>query len=172
MTPTITTRNLVLRPLTKATQRNVDWLRDPKVVEYSEQRHKAHTLTTCLTYINSLKPYGHIWAIWTTAGDRYIGNLAADVDAPNLTADVSILIGERDYWGKGLGSEAWGAACNWLLDKDCGGLRKLEAGCMAVNIAMRRVFDHTGFQFEGERKNHFLYQPGQPVGAVYYGRFR
>ncbi len=172
MTPTITTRSLVLRPLVKATQRNVDWLRDPVVVEYSEQRHRVHTLTTCLSYINSLKPYGHIWGIWTARNDQHIGNIVADVDQPNNVADVSILIGNQEYWGKGLGTEAWATACNWLLDKDCGGLRKLEAGCMAVNVAMRRVLDRSKFEYEGERKNHFIYKPGQPVGAVYYGRFR
>ena len=52
-----------------------------------------------------------------------------------------------------------------------GGLRKLEAGCMATNAAMRRVFFHAGFQFEGEKKNDFLWN-GQLTGAVYYGKFR
>ncbi len=172
MTPTITTTKLILRPLLKATQRHVDWLRDQKVVEYSEQRHREHTLTTCLRYIHSFVPDGHIWAIYTTKDDRHIGNIAADVDRPNNTADLSILIGDREHWGKGLGSEAWRWVTEWLLNKDGGDLRKVEAGCMAVNIAMRRVLDHTGFQFEGERKNHFLYKAGQPCGAVYYGRFR
>lgn len=170
--PTITTQNLVLRPLTKATQRQVDWLRDQEVVRYSEQRHKDHTLASQLRYVQSMNADGSfIWAIVYAANDRHIGNLTAAVDGPNLVADVGILIGDRDYWGRALGTEAWRAATLWLLDKGGGNLRKLEAGCMATNIAMRRVLDHTGFAFEGERKNRFLYGD-QPVGAVLYGKFR
>jgi ribosomal-protein-alanine N-acetyltransferase len=170
MTPTLSTARLILRPLVKPSQRQVDWLRDPDVVRFSEQRHHTHTLASCLRYIQSLAG-GHIWGLWTTA-DRHIGNIAAAVDAPNNIADLSILIGETGQWGQGYGTEAWREAARWLLDKDGGALRKLEAGCMAVNAPMRRLLDRTGFQFEGERKNHFLWQAGQPVGAVYYGRFR
>lgn len=172
MTPTLTTQHLILRPLTKASQRQVDWLRDPEVMQFSEQRHREHTLTTCLRYIQSFAGDGHIWAIWTVISEQYVGNIAAVVDVPNNIADLSVLIGDREQWGKGYGTEAWREVSTWLLDKDGGALRKLEAGCMAVNVPMRRVLDHTGFQFEGERKNHFLYKAGQPCGAVYYGRFR
>lgn len=172
MKPTISTPRLVLRPLTKATQRQVDWLRNPEVVQYSEQRHREHTLTTCLRYIQSFEPYGYIWGIWTMYNDQHIGNIAADVDHPNNIADLSIMIGDVSKWGEGYGTEAWRGATEWLLDKHAGNLRKIEAGTMAINIGMRTILDHTGYQFEGERKNHFVINSNQQCGAVYYGRFR
>lgn len=170
-TPTLNTRNLVLRPLTKATQRQIDWLRDETVVQFSEQRHKTHTLSSQLNYIRSFDEGSHIWGIYLSENDRHIGNLSARTDVPNNVADVGILIGDTDCWGHGYGAEAWRAVCSWLLDKESGNLRKLEAGCTATNIPMRRLLDHSGFQFEGERKNHFLGTTG-PCGLVYYGRFR
>jgi len=166
------TPRLVLRPLVKASQRQVDWLRNPEVVKYSEQRHRTHTLTSCLRYIQSFDGSGHIWAIWTAVDERHIGNIAADVDVPNNIADLSVLIGDTDYWGLGYGIEAWRETTTWLLNKDGGDLRKVEAGCMALNTSMRSILDRTGYQFEGERKNHFLYLAGQPTGAVFYGKFR
>lgn len=172
MTPTLTTPRLVLRPLTKSTQRQVGWLRDPEVVKYSEQRHREHTLTTCLRYIQSFEPYGCIWSIWTMARDEHIGNIAADVDHPNNIADLSIMIGNTELWGEGFGSEAWRGATEWLLDKNGGDLRKVEAGCMAVNTPMKTILERTGYQFEGERKNHFLFNGSQPCGALFYGKFR
>lgn len=172
MTPTLSLPRLVLRPLTKATQRQIDWLRNPDVVKYSEQRHRKHTLTTCLTYIHSFNPDGHIWSIWTMYNDQHIGNIAADVDAPNNIADLSIMIGDPTKWADGYGTEAWRGATEWLLDKHAGNLRKIEAGCMALNTGMRKVLERTGYQFEGERKNHFLYLSNQPSGAVFYGKFR
>lgn len=172
MKPTINTQRLVLRPLKKASQRQVAWLRDPEVVKYSEQRHREHTLTTCLRYINSFEPHGYIWGIWTMDNDDYIGNIAADVDHPNNIADLSIMIGDVSMWGKGYGTEAWRAVTEWLLDKKAGNLRKVEAGCMTINQPMRKLLERTGYQFEGERKNHFLITSNHHCGAMYYGRFR
>jgi ribosomal-protein-alanine N-acetyltransferase len=172
MTPTLSLPRLVLRPLTKATQRQIDWLRDPDVVKYSEQRHREHTFSTCMRYIQSFTPDGHIWSIWTASDDQHIGNIAADVDYPNNIADLSIMIGDTEQWGQGFASEAWRGATEWLLGKHDGNLRKVEAGCMALNTPMRKIMERTGYQFEGERKNHFLYLPEQPTSAVFYGKFR
>lgn len=172
MTPTLNTARLVLRPLTKASQRQIDWLRNPDVVKFSEQRHVEHTLTTCLRYIHSFNPHGHIWSIWLMYNDEHIGNIAADVDTPNNIADLSIMIGEPTHWGEGYATEAFRGTTEWLLDKHAGNLRKIEAGCMAMNEGMKKVLDRAGYQYEGERKNHFLYNPSQPSGALFYGKFR
>src|SRR5262249_49066707 len=150
--------------------RQLDWLRDKKTMEFSEQRHHDHTFGTQLAYIRSLPVGSHIWGIRTADADEHIGNITAYVDEPNNIADLAVLIGERDCWGKGLATEAFKVAARWLLDPDGGGLRKVEAGCMANHTAMRRVFYHAGFEFEGERKGHFL-MDGEPVGCVHYGKF-
>jgi ribosomal-protein-alanine N-acetyltransferase len=171
VTPTLSTRSLNLRPLTKATQRHVDWLRDPKVVQYSEQRHSSHTLHTALRYIQSFQPPSAIWGIWEVATDRHIGNITADVSKPNQTADMGIMIGDRAAWGFGFATEAWKEVAGWMLDKEGGSIRKLEAGCMKTNTRMIRVLEKTGFAFEGERPAHFM-MGDSPVAAVYYSRYR
>ena len=171
MTPTLSTERLVLRPLLKATQRQLEWLRDPVAMQYSEQRHRQHTLNSQLVFITELPAGSYMWAIRLIANEEHIGNICAYADQPNNVCDLTVLIGERDHWGKGYATEAWRSATSWLLDPDGGAFRKVEAGCMANNTGMRRVLFHAGFQFEGERKNHFLWK-GQPIGCMYYGRFR
>jgi RimJ/RimL family protein N-acetyltransferase len=171
MTPTLNTERLVLRPLTKATQRQVDWLRDPQVVAFSEQRHAHHSLSSQLTYIRSRPPGSHLWAIEHVADGAHIGNISADADEPNHIADLGVMIGDREQWGKGFATEAFKAASAWLLDKDAGGFRKLECGFMAANHAMRKVAERSGFTFEGERRAHFMLG-NELTAAVYYGRFR
>lgn len=169
MTPTISTARLTLRPLTKPSSRNLAWLRDPDVVRFSEQRHREHTLSTQLRYVASFTGESRLWAIHLVQSGQYIGNLSASHDEPNDVADVGIMIGETAYWHKGYAGEAWQAACNWLLDRNGGVIRKLEAGCARNNVAMLKIIQASGFKQEGERLNHFLFD-GHPVSAVLFGR--
>lgn len=171
MTPTISTANLTLRPLTKVTSRNLVWLRDPEVVRYSEQRHATHTLSSQLRYINSFTGRSHLWALIMVENGEHIGNLSAVHDAPNDVTDVGVMVGETKHWGKGLAREAWRAACAWLLDPGCGKVRKLEAGCARSNVAMMKIIQGSGFKQEGERLNHLLID-GNPTGMVLFGRMR
>ena len=171
MTPTLSTSRLVLRQLRKPTSRNLVWLNDPEVTRYSEQRHREHTLSTQLRYVNSFVGNSHLWGIYRVENNEQIGNLSAMNDEPNNVSEIGIMIGEAKYWGHGYGTEAWKAACNWLIDKDGGHVRKLEAGCMHTNEGMMKIIQGSGFKQEGERLNHFL-QGGNPVNAVFFGRFK
>jgi RimJ/RimL family protein N-acetyltransferase len=165
--PTISTARLVLRPLTRSSQRQIDWLNDREIVRYSEQRHDKHTLSSQLRFIMSFAGRSRIWAITLLEGGEHIGNLSGTFDEPNSVCDVGILIGDRKCWGKGYGREAWNAACNWLMQQE--GARKLEAGCMRANEAMVKIIRSSGFREEGERHNHFLLN-GAPVGMLLFGR--
>jgi RimJ/RimL family protein N-acetyltransferase len=102
---------------------------------------------------------------------NHIGNLSATHDEPNNVSDVGILIGESAFWGKGYASEAWRAACGWLLDREGGNIRKLEAGCARSNLAMVKIIQVSGFKQEGELLNHFLID-GAPTSALLFGRMR
>ncbi|MGE5503350.1 MAG: GNAT family N-acetyltransferase [Actinomycetota bacterium] len=169
--PTLTTARLTLVRFTEGLvgERYIGWLNDPRVTRYSRQRHRRHDREDCLRF---LAGYGdgspsHFWAI--LAGGEHVGNITADVDLPNRVAALSIMIGEVSAWGKGIGAEAWGAVADVLLAD--GGMRKLEAGTMAVNLGMLKVFERTGFAVEGIRPRHFLWE-GQEVDLVQAGRFR
>lgn len=168
MTPSIPTNRLSLRPLTKASARQVGWLRDPDVVRFSEQRHRDHDLSSQLDYIRSFGGSSHIWAIFEIESGEHIGNISARHDAPNNVADVGIMIGDTRFWRKSFGHEAWNGACAWLLSPIGGKVRKLEAGCMKSNVPMTSILVASGFKLEGERYNHFL-APG-PTGLLFYGR--
>jgi len=164
----IATKRLALRPLMKATPRQVGWLRDPDVVKFSEQRHREHTLSSQLRYVDGFTGASRLWAICRIEDGEHIGNLAAAIDEPNNIAEIGILIGDKESWGKGFGGEAWAVACDYLL---AGGIRKLEAGCMRENAAMLKILLKSKFDFEGERANHFLLD-GRPTGMALFGRFR
>lgn len=171
MTPTLSTERLTLRHLTRCSIEQVRWLNDPEVTRYSEQRHKTHTQYSQMTYINSFLEGSHLWGISRVDTAKHIGNISAQYDLFNGVADIGILIGEPGQWGQGYGAEAWNAVCNWLLDRDGGKVRKLEAGCMRANEAMMKILIGCKFKHEGERANHFLLG-GNPVSAALFGRFK
>ena len=98
---TIATARLVLRELSKPTQRNLAWLKDPEVVRYSQQRHQFHTLSSELRYVNSFTGGSKLWGIYLVETGEHIGNLSATHDEPNNVCDVGIMIGERNIGGKG-----------------------------------------------------------------------
>lgn len=166
---TISTARLVLRPLTSPSSRNIGWLRNPDVVRYSEQRHREHTLSSQLRYITSFVGKSKLWGIYLKEGGQHIGNMSAMHDAANDVADVGIMIGETELWGRGYAEEAWKAACGFLLGG--GGIRKLEAGCARSNAAMLKIIQGNGFKQEGELVGHFLID-GAPVSSVLFGRTR
>jgi len=170
--PTLTTKHLILVPFAdqQLNERYVGWLNDPEVVRYSEQRHRRHTRESCRRFVSSFAGGpSHLWAIVAKDPDLgHIGNINTDVDAPNRTADVAILIGEKKAWGRGLGAEAWTAVLDFLLGP--GRMRKVTAGAMAENKAMLGIMKKAGMAEEGRRRAQFILD-GRPVDAVFVARF-
>jgi RimJ/RimL family protein N-acetyltransferase len=150
------------------TARYVGWLNDPDVVRHSELRHRPQTLEGSGVYRESMQRGGHFfWAVVTKDG-RHIGNMTAIIDRPNRVADLSIMIGEREVWGQGYGSEAWDAACRYLLEG--AEMRKVRAGTMAVNQAMRALMRKSEMEPDGVWRRHLLFE-GQEVDVVFAALF-
>lgn len=144
------------------------WLSDRVVTQYSEQRHVKHTEQTQRDYLRSIvsSSNGYFWDI--TKNGSNIGTITASIDLPNKTAQMGILLGEKQTHGHGLGAEAWNAVSEFLFGR---GIRKVEAGCMACNAPMRAVLHKTGFSHETTVKGHFLLFEN-PHDMVTYGKFR
>jgi RimJ/RimL family protein N-acetyltransferase len=156
----IHTRRLRIVPFAEEylTPRYVDWLNDPDVMRYSEQRHRRHTMESCRDYWLSFAgtPH-HFWAIVVSEGGLgHIGNINAYIDEKNRLADVGILIGEKTVWGQGYGLEAWRAVCSHLLEAE--GLRKVTAGTVSANKGMLRIMEKSGMVDDGCRRRHFLFE--------------
>jgi RimJ/RimL family protein N-acetyltransferase len=162
------TERLVLVPHLPSlvTPEQVAWLNDKEIVKYSEQRHHEHCLHTQKEYVRWKTWDGPLWLIKLDGQD--IGTIAAKLDTTNNRAEMGILIGRKDLYGKGYATEAWRAVMQWLFDK---GIGKIECGCMSPNLGMRQVAIKSGMVIEGGRKDHFLLD-GKPVDVVYYGKVR
>jgi len=172
ITPLYTPR-LVVCPfdIRHLTERYVQWLNDKDVVRYSEQRHKEHTIESCMAYLDQLKNTNAlIWAIESREPEfGHIGNISAHIDYLNAVADVGILLGEKKVWGNGIGQEAFRGVCNFLLSHQS--IRKVTAGTMASNQGMRGVMRQVGMKEDGYRKCQYLLE-GKEEDAIYGALYR
>ena len=157
---------LLLEPYTTdmVTEAHVAWLNNPEIVQFSEQRHYAHTIKSQQRYIESFPEDSHIWLI-REEDVSDVGTITAYIDRPNQLANMGILIGQKSIWGRSYGLHAWELVMDFLLHA---GIRKIEAGCMASNKRMANLLDHAGFSCEAVVPNHFLLNK-QPQDMLLFG---
>lgn len=169
----IETERLIIEPFGEKylTERYVGWLNDPEVVRFSEQRFRTHTLESCRAYMNSFEGTpNYFWAFVTRGPDiEHIGNINAYVDTRNKVGDLGVLIGDKNYWGKGYGLEVFTAVADYLFRENH--IRKVTAGTVVVNTGMVRIMERAGMQEDGRRIRHILLD-GQEFDVVYAALFR
>jgi len=89
------------------------------------------------------------WCLWAIECDGQLAGVTSLYD-PNLahnTARLSIVVGDRRYWGKGLGT----AAVNEVVRHGflALGLRKINSDYLRPNDGARIVHERAGFTEEG-----------------------
>jgi [ribosomal protein S5]-alanine N-acetyltransferase len=138
---------------TDASSIYVGWLNDPDVNKYLEPSDNPHTLDTITNYIKVNKRSKHNYLYGIFVEDIHVGNIKiGDVNKNHDTAEIGYLIGNKDYWGKGIASEAIRQIIKLSIHKY--GLAKISAGVYEGNIASERVLRKCGFSQEGRRKSH------------------
>ena len=88
------------------------------------------------------------------------------IDFVHRNADISIMIGEKVYYGKGLGAEALSLIIKHAFHKL--NLIKLTGGMISTNTTTKKLFVKCGFKREGTFRNQFIYK-GTPVDVYKYG---
>jgi ribosomal-protein-alanine N-acetyltransferase len=146
------------------------WLADPEVVRFSNQRFRTHTRESALEYLNSFAGSGNLFlGIWLSGPQRLVGTITAYCSQPHQTADIGLLIGDRGYWGKGIGLDAWSTLLDYLLNV-CR-LRKVTGGTLRSNVGMVKIMERSGMQLEAVRAQQELVDQ-VPQDALYYAKFR
>ena len=89
------------------------------------------------------------FAICISATDEYIGN----IQLTNITseeAELHIFIGEKKYWGKGLGYAALGELIQWT--KNNMSIKKIYLYVKKENKPAVHIYLKTGFRFINNEK--------------------
>lgn len=104
-----------------------------------------------------------LWCI-EKEGGQLIGNLGLHfIDETHGRATLGISIGEKEYWGRGYGSEAIAQALRYGFGEL--GLRRIDLQVDEDNERGIRCYEKCGFVREGLLREHRL-RNGRPVNAV------
>jgi len=167
----LTTPRLRLRPFQTGdiTAAYLSWLNDPTVTRFSNQRFRSHTAESSAAYLASFAGTHNSFLLITQRSDgRPIGTATVYRSPQHGTADIGLMLGDRQCWGQGYGREAWQAVLGALLQEP--GIRKVTGGTARPNQAMVRIMEESCMELEAVRARQELID-GQPVDLLYYARF-
>ncbi|MEE9250890.1 MAG: GNAT family N-acetyltransferase [Alphaproteobacteria bacterium] len=145
-----------LRPLTPAdaSEDYLGWLNDPEVLRYRGPKDKRSSMADIQRYIESIPERGDVvLAIRERIGERHVGNIALNsILHLHRSAELSIMIGAREVWGRGYGKESIGLLTRYGFE-----VLKLnriwaESPNPTFNAAMKRL----GWTEEGVKRQAFL----------------
>ena len=147
-----------LRPMTleDATERYLAWTQDPETMKFLETQPNSYTVTQLREYVKKVleDPRNHFFAIEDHAGGAHIGNIKlGPVDENNRVGDIGLLIGDKDFWGRGVATES----IQLLVQHAFTDLKlhKVTAGAYIEHIASIKAFRKVGFIIEGIRHSHY-----------------
>ncbi len=135
----------------------LSWINDPEVTKYMRWRAFPSTFDDLRSFVNEKKNRENILlAIIDKEKDKHIGNiLLGHIDWINRFADLAMVIGNKEYWGKGYMSEAFKLITDHAFN--ILNLHKLTAGTELKNEASVKFFKKIGWVEEAILKDHLLY---------------
>ena len=172
MTVSLEGTKFQLKPVTvnDITSAYIDWLNDAVIMQHTEQQFRKTTPKDASDYVASMARsktdlfYGLFYE------ETHIGSIKLGKINPNhKTADLSYIIGDKSFWGKGIASKMIKKMVSLSFERL--ELEKVVAGVYATNLASIRVLEKNGFVCEGKQREQFIVR-GQRIDGLIYGRLK
>ena len=148
------------------------WLNDYDITKHLESGIFPNSMEAMEKYFDSIKqsPDNIFLAIIERETDRHIGNIKiGNINWVRRVADIGWLIGEKDAWGKGYGTEALKLVVDYCFRRL--NLHKVFAGIAAPNLASKKMCEKVGFSLEATLRKE-AYVNGEYCDVMYFGLLR
>ncbi len=135
-----------------------NWLNDPEVNKYM-YRGKFHLTDNNIEEIfDSIDNKEKVeWAIYYLEKKNsciHVGNVSIEnIDFMNSSAEIIIILGEKGFWKKGIGTIAFGMTIQHGFMKLK--LHRLYAGTHEDNKGMIKIFEKNNMQYEGSKEEAY-----------------
>lgn len=166
----IKTNRLILRALNEG---DVDgpyfsWLNDPEIIKFNSHGRFPQTKQSLLDYTRSANSQSKIvLAIVDLEQNIHIGNISLqNINWIDRNAEIAFLLGDKNYWGKGIMYEAGKAVIRHAFESL--NLHRIYCGTSVKNAGMIRLADKLNFVKEGER-TQALYKNGEYIDILEFG---
>ncbi len=132
---------------------NYAWQTDAELVQFDAASLLTITFEQYLSEYTSVLRYpsstGYRFAIETLDG-KHIGNCSYyNIDKMRGEAELGILIGNRDYWGKGYGTDAVTTLVSHIFRQT--NLKRIHLKTLESNTRAQKCFEKCGFTPYGHR---------------------
>lgn len=120
------------------TAQHIRWLNDPLVMEFSRHYGTLHTRETCSEYLKSFASTSDLYLAIIDANESvHIGSMTVHYNADKSEADIGILIGDSNYWGRGFARDAILTIIDYLAKVN--GVRHVTCGTRFDNVRMIKL---------------------------------
>ncbi|GAA0729576.1 GNAT family protein [Clostridium malenominatum] len=110
------------------------------------------------------------FAIETLQDNKYIGGCGINsIDWKNSVALVGIFIGDKDYWGKGYGTDAMKTLVKFIFEQM--NINKVKLNVFSFNERAIKSYEKCGFKIEGVLRQE-LYRDGKYHDDILMGILR
>lgn len=145
--------NLYLGPVSKKQiPILLKWMHDIDVLKYITQIYFNHSEETVEEYLDKClkSPTKYYFGIYLNNGELIGGTNLDHVDTLNRTASLGIIIGEKQHWSKGYGTEA----LKLLVDYGFNilNLNNIMLTVIDFNGRAQRCYEKVGFKLIGKRR--------------------
>ncbi len=157
-----------LRKLTvdDVNERYLNWLRDGDVKAFLEVDGNQLTLDDIRDYIVDGPRTGQyfMYAICLNGSNLHIGNVkVGPINQKHRIADLPVVIGDKNYWGKGIAVEAIRLGNQIAFEEH--DIRKLHGQIYRDNLGSIKAYCRGGWIIEGLIRGRYLVN-GEPMDQV------
>ena len=153
------------------TDLQVSWLKDKQVIRWLNSYYKKHTIQSLKEFVKKFDNYNsfHL-GIFINDKKIQIGNFSILIDHFHKTAEIRVLVGNKDWWGKGVVLQCREAIIDWLfLELN---LYKVYGSPLVKNIAAIFNYQKQGFECECILKNHKLTEYKERCDVAIFSLYR
>ena len=148
----------------------ISWFNDEEVCRDNSHGdpHNPYTFEKALGYLKSIEKSdtAYVFAIRGKENDKHVGNAAlSSIDWKNKTGMCTIIIGDKNYWGKGAGTEVYQLLLEYGFNTL--GLQQITSGQTTRNTAMIKICEYAGMKKQGLSSKK-LRKNGEDLDIVVY----